>query len=100
MDTNRKIIDKETISVLDEIIKTAEKFKNAYFWNPPYSAHGRRNMEHKTPMIQSNGLRMAILIQPNTLSDARAVMCTPTVDIRRMEKSPTLPLSETAISDY
>lgn len=47
MNTNRKTIDKETISVLDEIIKTAEKFKNAYFWNPPYSAHGRRNMEYK-----------------------------------------------------
>lgn len=42
-----KKIDKETLTTLGEIIDTAEKFKNAYFWSPPSSARGRRWMESK-----------------------------------------------------
>lgn len=37
----------ETINKIGEIIDAAEKYKNAYFFNPPASASGRRWLEDK-----------------------------------------------------
>jgi hypothetical protein len=46
---------------IEKIIETAEKFRNAYFWNPPSSAGGRRSYEkyYSCPLIEwdENGHR-------------------------------------------
>ena len=35
----------EKLAIIGRIIETAEKFRNAYFWSPPNTAAGRRQME-------------------------------------------------------
>lgn len=37
----------EIISKIETLVDTAEKFKSAYFWNPPCSASSRRSYEKK-----------------------------------------------------
>lgn len=47
MDTKKTTIDKETLTTLGEIIDTAKRFRNSYFWSPPSNARGRRRMASK-----------------------------------------------------
>ena len=39
------------VNQIENLIATAEKFRNSYFWNPPSSAGGRRSYEkyHSIP---------------------------------------------------
>lgn len=36
---------RETLEKIGTVIETAERMKNAYFWNPPTSASSRRSYE-------------------------------------------------------
>lgn len=37
----------EIVNKLHDLIDTAERFRNAYFWTPPANASGRRSYEKK-----------------------------------------------------
>lgn len=39
--------DHETLSKLDQILRTHEQMRNAYWWNPPNTAAGRREFEKR-----------------------------------------------------
>lgn len=47
---------KKTITAIETIIETAEKFKNSYFWSPPGNAAARRSYEefYSCPMVEWN----------------------------------------------
>lgn len=39
--------DHETLSKLDQILRTHEQMRNMYWWNPPNTAAGRREFEKR-----------------------------------------------------
>lgn len=40
--------DRETLSKIDQILRTHEQMRNAYWWNPPPTASMRREFEKRT----------------------------------------------------
>lgn len=56
---------KQLLNKIEELLEMADRMKNAYLWNPPASAAGRRGYEKQHSIAPLNGKKVGTDIVQN-----------------------------------